>query len=198
MKKLKSIIGEIDIYLIDQILKERYTKTDKILDAGCGSGRNLKWFYNNNYTIFGVDNNTKRLEVSKNLYPNQKENFILANVEDLPFESETYEHIICNAVLHFATSHAHFELMFSELVRVLKTRGTIFIRMTSDIGIEKLVKLISNGVYKLPDTTERFLLTRTLLKKIMTTYKLSFLEPIKTVNVNDLRCMTTLILKKIV
>jgi len=198
LKKLKSIIGEIDIYLIDQILKERYTKTDKILDAGCGSGRNLKWFYNNNYTIFGVDNNTKRLEVSKNLYPNQKENFILANVEDLPFESETYEHIICNAVLHFATSHAHFELMFSELVRVLKTRGTIFIRMTSDIGIEKLVKLISNGVYKLPDTTERFLLTRTLLKKIMTTYKLSFLEPIKTVNVNDLRCMTTLILKKIV
>ena len=193
---MKSIIGEIDIYLIDQILKERYAKTDKILDAGCGSGRNLKWFYNTNYTICGVDNNTERLEFSKRLYPNQKENFILANVEDLPFESETYEHIICSAVLHFAKDNEHFILMFSELVRLLKPGGTLFIRMTSNIGIENAVKLISNGIYKLPDTTERFLLTRTLLKKIMITYRLSFLEPVKTVNVNDLRCMTTLVLQK--
>jgi ubiquinone/menaquinone biosynthesis C-methylase UbiE len=189
-------IANIDIYLLDEIIKGRYNKTDKILDAGCGSGRNLKWFYENSYTFFAVDNDAERLEKAKELYPNKKENFSVSNVESLPFTSESFQHIICNAVLHFAKNTGHFEVMFSELVRVLKPNGTLFIRMTSDIGIEKIVKTTSNGVCKLPDLTERFLLNRTLLKNIMETNNLSFLVPLKTVNVNDLRAMTTLVLLK--
>jgi len=41
---LKEAINGTDIYLLDQILKDRYETGDKILDAGCGKGRNLKWF----------------------------------------------------------------------------------------------------------------------------------------------------------
>ncbi len=33
---LKETFGTIDIYLFDQILKQRYQRDDKILDAGCG------------------------------------------------------------------------------------------------------------------------------------------------------------------
>ena len=189
-------ITNIDIYLLDQIIKGRYNKSDKILDAGCGSGRNLKWFYENSYTFFGVDNDAERLNVAKGLYPNKKENFSVSNVENLPFTSESFQHIICNAVLHFAKNTAHFEDMFSELVRVLKPKGTLFIRMTSDIGIEKFVKMTPTGVAKLPDLSERFLLTHALLENIMATNNLSFLVPLKTVNVNDLRAMTTLVLLK--
>jgi len=193
---IKEVLEYIDIYLIDQILKERYNQNDVILDAGCGSGRNLKWFYNNQFTFYGVDNDSERLEIAKELYLLKRENFLQANIEKLPFEAEMFHHIICNAVLHFTKNTAHFELMFAELIRVLKPKATLFIRMTSDIGIEKLVEPISNGIYKLPDETERFLLTRTLIKKMVKTHRLSFLEPIKTVNVEDKRCMTTLILLK--
>ena len=85
--------------------------------------------------------------------------------------------------------------MFAELIRVLKPNGTLFVRMTSNIGIEKLIEPIKGGVYYLPDETERFLLTRELINNIVKAHKLSFLEPIKTV-IQDKRAMTTLVLIK--
>ena len=194
---IKKILEHIDIYLIDQILKNRYTLEDVILDAGCGSGRNLKWFYDNSYSFYAVDYDVERLTIAKAHYPLKKEKFSMSAIENLPFESEKFHHIICNAVLHFAKNTAHFETMFAELVRALKPKGSLFIRMTSSIGIEKRVKSLSNGLYVLPDETTRFLLTREALKKQMRIHKLSFLEPLKTVIVDDLRAMSTIVLTKI-
>lgn len=41
----------MDIYLLDQIMKGRYDKEDIILDAGCGEGRNLRWFVEMDHDI---------------------------------------------------------------------------------------------------------------------------------------------------
>jgi hypothetical protein len=68
--------------------------------------------------------------------------------------------------------------------------------MTSNFGIENKVTEISNNVYKIPDGSTRFLLTESLLEKLKITFKFTFIEPLKTVNVNNLRCMSTLVLKK--
>lgn len=81
-----------------------------------------------------------------------------------------------------------------ELVRVLKAKGSLFIRMTSNIGIETNVELLEENY--IPDGSIRFLLTKPLLASIMHQCSLSFIEPLKTVNVNDIRCMSTLMLKK--
>lgn len=194
--KLKNDIGNIDIYLLDQILKERYASDAIILDAGCGNGRNLKWFYKNSFTVYGVDTNKSRVEVAKKEYPSLVNNFSIQNLDTLSFIDHKFDHVICSAVLHFAQNTQHFLNMFSELVRVLKPGGSLFIRMTSIESIETLVKPISDGVYYLPDKTNRFLLTDSLLKRIMSLYNLKLVEPKKYVNVNNLRCMSTLILIK--
>jgi tellurite methyltransferase len=82
--------------------------------------------------------------------------------------------------------------------RVLKPAGSLFIRMTSDIGIEDKVRLVGEGVYEIPDGSRRFLLTRGLLEDIMRENGLTFLEPLKTVNVDDVRCMSTVVARSIV
>ena len=82
------------------------------------------------------------------------------------------------------------------MYRVLKPGGNLFIRMTSDIGIENRVRALEEGVYLIPDGSTRFLLTRSLLGQVMKKYSFSFLEDFKTVNVNDIRCMSTLVLQK--
>ena len=189
--------GNTDIYLLDQIMKGRYKLSDTILDAGCGEGRNLHWFLLNNISIYGIDSNAASIAELKSKYPQLPgKTFLNAPVEQMPFEDNYFNHIICSAVLHFAKNTDHFHDMISELVRVLKPKGSLFIRMTSDIGIEQSVELIADGVYRIPDSSKRFLLTRALLQNIIQKHNLLFLEPLKTVNVNDLRCMSTLVLQK--
>jgi tellurite methyltransferase len=199
---LKYELQGIDIYLLDQILKDRYAADDKILDAGCGAGRNLFWLLKNGFNVYAVDAKKEALETLI-----QKANSLdiefetakikIGDLQSLEFDSDFFDHIICSAVLHFAKSHQHFEKMFAELIRIIKPGGTFFIRMTSNIGIEDKVQEIDSGVYQIPDGSIRYLLTRTMLSLIMKRHRLSFLEPLKTVNVGDERCMSTLMLQKI-
>lgn len=194
---LKNLLGQTDIYLLDQIMKERYNATDKILDAGCGEGRNMHWFLQNDFEIYGTDINEIAIAQLRSANPDlPAERLQVAAVEKLRFSDNYFDHIISSAVLHFANSTQHFKAMLAEMVRTLKTNGTLFIRMTSDIGIENKVKPINYGVFSIPDGSKRFLLTKNLLADCMQKNNLSFLEPLKTVNVDDLRCMSTLVLQK--
>jgi ubiquinone/menaquinone biosynthesis C-methylase UbiE len=193
---LKQTIGTTDIYLLDQIVKSRYVSGETILDAGCGNGRNMYWFCNNNFDMWGVDRDQRSIEQVKELYPKLSQNFKIAELTKLPFRDDFFDHLICSAVLHFAKDKDQFLEMFAELVRVLKPGGSLFIRIASDICAENNITHIENGIYKLGDGTDRFLLTKKLLQEVMEIHSLSFLEPLKTTNVNDLRSMSTLMLKK--
>ena len=64
---LREIYGDIDIYLFDQLLKGRYDKTKKVLDVGCGGGRNLFYFLRNGYEVFGIDPDPQAVETVKEL-----------------------------------------------------------------------------------------------------------------------------------
>lgn len=196
MSSIEEVIGSTDIYLVDQMMKGRYRESDVILDAGCGGGRNLHWFLRNGIAIYGVDQNADAIGGLQRHYPTLAGRFGVAEVESLPFENDRFDHVLSSAVLHFARDTAHFQQMMAEMVRVLRPFGSLFIRMTTDIGIEGRVRLVGGGVYDLPDGSRRFLLTRELLAETMRKNGLSFLEPFKTVNVNDLRSMSTLVLVK--
>jgi tellurite methyltransferase len=196
----QEIYGNIDIYLFDQLLKGTYQHCKKVLDIGCGGGRNLHYFLQNNYEVFGVDQSADAVNavrsLSSALAPNNHlENFTVANAEDLPFIDETFDLVISSAVLHFARNGEHFDAMVNEAFRVLKPGGYFFARLASDIGIETLVKDLGNSRYLLPDGSTRFLVNQdTLLNYTNRFGKLH--EPIKTTNVQNLRCMTTWCVQK--
>jgi len=193
LNSIEEVIGSTDIYLVDQIMKGRYKTNDIILDAGCGSGRNLHWFLRNNIVVYGIDQDAHLIHDLQRRHPAVAERLLRAGVDKMPFENDQFNHIISSAVLHFARDTAHFQDMIAEMVRVLKPSGSLFIRMTSDIGIEGKVQRVGDGVYDIPDGSRRFLLTRSLLAGVMRNNGLSFLEPLKTVNVEDVRCMSTVV-----
>lgn len=196
IQSLKEHIKDVDIYILDQILKDRYQPKAKILDVGCGNGRNLKWFYQAGFKIYGIDPNMERVNQCIELYKLQQENFIQGTVEKMPYESNSFDHVICVAVLHFAADLNHFYIMFEELLRILKPQGTLFIRIASNFGMENRVKLISAGVYEMLDGSTRFLLTQKILDDIQTKYSISLLENVKTTIVHNKRAMTTLVMQK--
>ena len=196
LKSLKKSIKDVDIYILDQILKERYQPGTKILDAGCGGGRNLKWFYQAGFEIHGTDTNKEQIECCKELFPLQKENFILCDVSQMPYNENSFDHLICNAVLHFAEDLNHFLKIFKELLRVLKPQGTLFIRMASEFGKENQIEMLDKGIYKLPDGSNRFLLTNIILEELINNKEILLIEDVKTTIVHNKRSMSTLVIQK--
>ena len=52
---LRHAFGDIDIYLFDQILRGRFDRRRRILDAGCGGGRNLPFFLRHDFEVYAID-----------------------------------------------------------------------------------------------------------------------------------------------
>ena len=195
------IFGDIDIYLFDQFLKNRFSPEMKILDAGCGGGRNLVYFLRSGFPVFGVDRNPEAIEyvrfLAEMLAPDlPPENFRVAAVEEILFPDETFDVVISCAVLHFADDEKHFDRMLREMWRVLKPSGLFFARLASTIGIEDKVERLAERRYLLPDESERFLVDEEMLISATENLGGMFVEPIKTTNVQNLRCMTTWIIWK--
>ncbi len=198
---LMNTFGNIDIYLFDQLLKDRFKGCKNILDVGCGDGRNLIYFLRNNFEVFGVDQNAASIaEVKKKslqLAPgNPQENFVVANAEVLPFKDGAFDVVVCNAVLHFAKDENHFDQMVRSIWRVLKPGGFLFVRLASSIGIESRVEPLGNGRYHLPDGSERFLVDEQTLLNYTRELGGELVEYIKTTNVQNLRAMTTWCVRK--
>ncbi|NII83158.1 class I SAM-dependent methyltransferase [Pedobacter sp. SG908] len=198
---IRETFGNIDIYLFDQLLKGTYGGCKTVLDAGCGTGRNLLYFLRSGAQVYGVDQSPEAIAQLRNMasaFPhiNPEENFRIAPVEQLPFEHENFDLVISSAVLHFAENQEHFEAMLSAMWRVLKPGGYFFCRLASEIGIESLVRFIGNGRYILPDGSERFLVNQEMLLRLTKKLGGQLHEPIKTTNVQNMRAMTTWCVRK--
>ncbi|AMR34198.1 methyltransferase type 11 [Mucilaginibacter sp. PAMC 26640] len=198
---LQQLYGHIDIYLFDQLLKGRFNDCKKVLDAGCGGGRNLVYFLQNGFDVFGIDPNPDAVAAAQalanELAPGKPAtNFITCSAENMPFEDAAFDLVICNAVLHFANDSNHFDAMLRGMWRVLKPGGYFFARLASDIGIESLVIPLGNSRYVLPDGTEWFLVNEQILMEYTGDLNGELYEPIKTTNVQNMRCMTTWCMSK--
>ncbi len=197
IEELQSNLGHIDLYLLDQILKSRYSINDRILEAGCGHGRNIALFHRFGFPIYGLDADAERVEYCQQLFPDMKERLLQADLLNIPFPNDYFDHIISSAVLHFSDSTTHFKSLFEEHGRVLRSGGSFFIRMTTAFGLDpQNKKALGAGKYRLPDETERFLLEYADLYELMEEHGFGLLEPIKTVNVHEMRAMGVIVLQK--
>lgn len=214
---LQELFGSIDIYLFDQLLKGRFVPGMRVLDAGCGTGRNLVYFLQKDYKVFGVDESAQAISqmrrLAGTLAPHlPAENFRVEVVEKMSWESASamrepaaggasqaehgFDVVISSALLHFARDEQHWHAMVNEMWRVLKTGGILFARLASTIGMEKQVELIEGRRYHLPDGSDRFLVDERMLRNVTALLGGELIEPIKTTIVENLRAMTTWVLIK--
>jgi SAM-dependent methyltransferase len=202
---LQEEFGGIDIYLFDQLLKGRFVPGMRVLDAGCGSGRNLVYFLRNGYEVFGVDESEIAIGQTRRLAAAHAPHLPLGNfrveaVEKMSFgraeENADFDLVLSSAVLHFARDEQHWQAMVHEMWRVLKPGGMFFARLASTIGIENEVRLIDGRRYQLPDGSHRFLVDAAMLKAVTKSLGGDFIEPIKTTVVDNMRSMTTWVVGK--
>jgi tellurite methyltransferase len=198
--ELRSQFGDIDIYLFDQLLRGRFDTRRRVLDAGCGDGRNLIWLLRHGFDCYGVDSDADAVrrirEVAAGVAPRlPADHFTVADLDRLPFADRSMDAVICSAVLHFANNEHHFDLMVAEMWRVLAPNGLFVARLASNIGIESSVGP-AGRVVRLPDGSDRFIVDEAMLLSRTERLGARLADPIKTTNVQQRRCMTTWTLVK--
>jgi len=198
---LQDWFGGLDIYLFDQLLKGRFDSGMRILDAGCGSGRNLVYFLRSGSEVCGVDESSEAIARTRRLAAElapqlPADNFRIEPVEHLSFPDSDFDVVLSSAVLHFAGSEDHWDLMIREMWRVLKPGGIFFARLASSIGMEDKVELIEGRRYHLPDGSDRFLVDEAMLIRVTAALGGELFEPIKTTLVQNMRAMTTWCVRK--
>ena len=199
--RIKAEFGEIDIYLFDQLLRGRFDRRRRVLDAGCGEGRNLIYLLKSGYECFGIDRAPASVayvrslagSLAPDLPPN---NFQTGELTALPWPDGVMDVVICSAVLHFARDEAHFAGIVRELWRVVAPDGLLFARLASNIGLEPLIGPAAGRQVRLPDGSDRFVVDEAMLLSWTARLGGELADPIKTTNVQQQRCMTTWCVRK--
>ena len=202
MSDLQQQFGQIDIYLFDQLLRGRIPPGARILDAGCGEGRNLLYLLRAGYEVFAVDSDRGCIQSVQRLAAQlapalPADNFRVEPLEAMSFPDGFADVVLSSAVLHFARDEAHFTGMLRGTWRVLRPGGLLFCRLASSIGMEHRVVPIAGHRYQLPDGSQRYLVDEAMLLRLTTDLGGQLLDPLKTTVVQDQRCMTTWVVRKV-
>jgi SAM-dependent methyltransferase len=200
-QSLRDQFGDIDIYLFDQLLRERIRHGMRVFDSGCGAGRNLVYLLRAGFEVHGSDADPAAIaavhQLAARLAPAlPASNFRVEPVEQSSQPDGFADVVVSSAVLHFARDAAHFQAMVHELWRVLAPNGLLFCRLASSIGMPERMVPIGAGRYRLPDGSERFLADEALLLQLTDALGGRLVDPLKTTVVQDQRCMTTWVVRK--
>jgi SAM-dependent methyltransferase len=199
-ESLREHFGDIDVYLFDQLLRGRIVSGMRVLDAGCGSGRNLVFLLRAGFDVWGVDESEEAIaavqrlatDITPGLSPGR---FRVEHVESMSHDTDSMDVVISSAVLHFARDASHWLAMVHEMWRVLAPGGLLFARLATTVG-QPNVKPLGGGRYVLPDGTTRFLVDPERLLNVTRELGGSLVDPLKSTVVHEQRSMGTWVARK--
>ncbi len=166
LKKFEKLVGE----------------SGRILDAGCGWGRDVNYFLENGYDTTGIDRAPKPLEFGADKYKanNMGEKLHRMDVKNLGFQKNTFDGIWCNSVIHFYPPEKIHKPV-SELSRVLKKDGVLYINFKLTKGSpEPDIREEEDG-----SLVKRYLYPRQLIKEILEENNLKILKEESEINTED-------------
>ena len=197
---LREQFGDIDVYVFDQLLRGRIRPGMRVLDAGCGHGRNLVYLLRAGIEVFAIDEDPNAILAVRALAARSAPalpatHFKVESVEAMTIPDASMDVVISSAVLHFARDDAHFEAMVRRMWRTLVPGGLLFCRLAASTGIESRVRALGSGRYLLPDRSERYLVSESRLVDLTQSLGGTLVDPIKSTIVQDMRCMATWVVR---
>jgi len=202
LSELDRQFGQIDIYLFDQLLRGHIRPGMRVLDAACGGGRNLVYLLQSGFDVCATDADARAVDVVRGLAARlapqlPPENFRVEPVERMTWPDAFADVVLSSAVLHFARDDEHFGAMVREMWRVLRPAGMLFCRLASSIGMEDRMRPLGGRRFALPDGSERYLVDEAMLMDLTARLGGRLLDPLKTTVVQNQRCMTTWVVRKV-
>ena len=128
----------LDVKLVEHLLAYfiENLKGKKILDVGCGHGRDAKYLSERGFEVVGIDLSRSLLKIARRMAPKAK--FLLMDMRDLKFGDEEFDGIwSCASFLHIPKREALKTL--KEFRRVLKPGGLLYLGVKKGEG-ERMVE----------------------------------------------------------
>lgn len=114
---------------------DRLEKDSKLLDIGCGTGRNTNY---TNVNITGIDISEEQIKQCNSKSNNKSNNnYIIADMCELPFQDNSFDNIISIASFHHLSNEKRRKQALSEMYRVLKKNGRVQLSVWSRIQPDK-------------------------------------------------------------
>ena len=125
--------------------------TDVVLDAGCGSGRNISLLSGRVKEIAGIDFSEQMLvrasaRVADEKLANVK--LVFGSVTKLEFLDNTFDKVICTSVLQYLDDD-DCATAFQEMFRVCKNGGTIVAHIKNGTSLYGLSKVLANKILRI-------------------------------------------------
>ena len=126
-----------DLVIMDR-MNELIPKHAVGLDAGCGAGaRDVFFYWELEYDIIGVDSVEENIRVAKELHPEISERVSVWDLsKPLSYASNTFDFVMCNAVIQHITPELVRDVTIPELCRVLKPNGVLQLMFKVGDGIK--------------------------------------------------------------
>jgi ubiquinone/menaquinone biosynthesis C-methylase UbiE len=114
---------------------EKLNPNPKVLEAGCGSGRDAITLSELGAEVTGVDASEGLIAVAKKKSLDIE--FLVGNFLDLPFLDETFDGVWSHASLVHLDTISDVKSALSEFYRVLKIEGYLYVLVKKQNGEEK-------------------------------------------------------------
>ncbi|RJX16785.1 MAG: methyltransferase domain-containing protein [Desulforudis sp.] len=116
---------------VDRLEKDLFTRIaepkpgERVLDAGCGTGRLCQELAERGLTVLGVDISEKMLdEARRKTAGHSRVDLVLADINRIPFPSRTFDLVVAFTSLEFSL---HPEAVLRELWRLVRPKGRLVI-----------------------------------------------------------------------
>jgi len=125
---------------LQERLKELAKPQGRGLDAGCGSGaRDVYAFWSEGFNMWGIDAIPENIQVAREWHPEIQDRVFVHDLrEPLPFEDNSFDFVMCNAVIQHIDPCRVYDTVLPELVRILKPGGILQLMFKNGSGTETL------------------------------------------------------------
>lgn len=174
-----------DIYLVDQIMRGRIRPGMRVLDVGCGDGRNLPALLACGCDVHAIDAQERAVALARlRTGIGDPARIVVGDIGAMPFPPAGFAVVLVNAVFHFAQDLAQFQRWADACWRQCAPHGLFLARLSTRIGLPHAAP---------PGFT--FLAEESDLEACERRWLAERADPLKTTMVERMRTMTTWVLR---
>ncbi len=195
-------LGKADVYVVDHLLRGAIAPGMRVLDAGCGRGRNGEpLLRDGRFDVHALDASETAVAHVRGRFAElaphlPAENVRRTTIEEADLPAAGFDVVLCLAVLHFARDVAHFDAMLTPLWRTLRPGGLFLARLGTLYGVDGVTTPLGGDRHRMPDGKEWVLLPIHAIEERTGRVGGSLEGPLRTTVVHGKRSMSTWIARK--